>query len=178
MAMEVHSTPKHDMDCFIKECAYLFHDRWLRGHLFLSFCIQFFMQCPIIIRSHNLHARNIKRVMGEIISYHERLVFSLFLGLMGLCIFWPFFGLPLLCPLRWFRPLIFYWIFVSFARTWVFPSILYFFPLCWVLCFIHGWQVSLAEFVTDSIYVWNQNQDNSTLVFQNWNQRFFINVKN
>ncbi len=133
---------------------------------------------PITIRSHNLHACDIKRVMSEIISYHERLVLSLFLGLMGLCIFWPFFGLPFLCPVRQFRPLIFYWIFVSFARTWVFPSILYFFSLCCVLCFIRGLQVSLTEFVTDSIYVWNQNQDNSTLVFQNWNQRFFINVKN
>ncbi len=27
MAMEVHGAPGHDMDCFIKECAYLFHDR-------------------------------------------------------------------------------------------------------------------------------------------------------
>jgi antirestriction protein len=27
MAMEVHDTPKCDMDYFIKECARLFHDR-------------------------------------------------------------------------------------------------------------------------------------------------------
>jgi len=27
MAMEVHGTPMRDMDCFIKECAHLFHDR-------------------------------------------------------------------------------------------------------------------------------------------------------
>ncbi len=26
MAMEVHSAPKCDMDCFIKECACLFHN--------------------------------------------------------------------------------------------------------------------------------------------------------
>jgi hypothetical protein len=44
MAMEVHGTLKHDMDCFIRECAHLFHDRQSKGHLFLSFCIQFFKQ--------------------------------------------------------------------------------------------------------------------------------------
>jgi hypothetical protein len=27
---------------------------------------------PIIIRSHNLHGDDIKRAMGEIVSYHER----------------------------------------------------------------------------------------------------------
>jgi hypothetical protein len=27
MAMEVHYTPEHDMDYFIKECVHLFHDR-------------------------------------------------------------------------------------------------------------------------------------------------------
>ncbi len=27
MAMEVHGAPKHDTNCFIKECAHLFHDR-------------------------------------------------------------------------------------------------------------------------------------------------------
>ncbi len=27
MAMEVHGTPKHDMDCFIREFVHLFHDR-------------------------------------------------------------------------------------------------------------------------------------------------------
>ncbi len=27
MAMEVHGAPKHDMDCFIRECARLFHNR-------------------------------------------------------------------------------------------------------------------------------------------------------
>ncbi len=27
MAMEVHGAPGRDMDCFIKECAHLFHDR-------------------------------------------------------------------------------------------------------------------------------------------------------
>jgi len=31
-----------DMDHFIKECVHLFHDRQSRGHLSLSFCIQFF----------------------------------------------------------------------------------------------------------------------------------------
>jgi tRNA A37 threonylcarbamoyladenosine synthetase subunit TsaC/SUA5/YrdC len=39
MAMEVCSTSKCDMDRFIKECACLFHNRWLGGHLFLFFYI-------------------------------------------------------------------------------------------------------------------------------------------
>jgi hypothetical protein len=42
MAMEVHGAPGCDMDCFIRECALLFHDRRSRDHLSLSFCIQFF----------------------------------------------------------------------------------------------------------------------------------------
>jgi hypothetical protein len=44
MAMELHNTPEHDMDYFIKKCARLFHDKQSRGHLSLSFCIQFFKQ--------------------------------------------------------------------------------------------------------------------------------------
>ncbi len=40
-AMEVHNTAGHDMDHFIKECAHLSHDRWLRGHLSLSFAFNF-----------------------------------------------------------------------------------------------------------------------------------------
>jgi hypothetical protein len=27
MTMEVHGAPRHDTDCFIKECARIFHDR-------------------------------------------------------------------------------------------------------------------------------------------------------
>jgi hypothetical protein len=42
MAMEVHGAFAHDMDCFIKECARPFHNKRLRGHSSLSFCIQFF----------------------------------------------------------------------------------------------------------------------------------------
>jgi hypothetical protein len=99
MAMEVHNTPERDMDRFIKECACLFHNRRSRGHLFLSFCIQFFRQCvsidiqcvlmsaikkkialardacsrpPITFRSHNLYASDIRKVVGQIASYHER----------------------------------------------------------------------------------------------------------
>jgi hypothetical protein len=99
MAMKVHGAFGCDMDRFFKECAYLFHDRRSRGHLSLSFCIQFFKQhvniafhrvltsiieikivlaydaCskpPIIIKSHDLHAGDIKGTMGEIGSYHER----------------------------------------------------------------------------------------------------------
>jgi len=99
MAMEVYSAFMHDMDCFIKECACFFHNRWLGGHLSLSFRIQFFRQHVsivlqhvltfvikrkivskgdacfrplIIIRSHNLHGSNIRRDVGEIASYHEK----------------------------------------------------------------------------------------------------------
>jgi hypothetical protein len=99
MAMEVHGAPGHYMDCFIKECAHLFHNRRLEGHLSLSFCIQCFRQCvsiafqraltstierkitsasnaysrpPITIRSHDMHVDDIGRVMGEITFYHER----------------------------------------------------------------------------------------------------------
>jgi hypothetical protein len=39
MASKVHNATGHDMDYFIKECACLFHDKWSRGHLSLSFCI-------------------------------------------------------------------------------------------------------------------------------------------
>ncbi len=101
MAMEVHGTPECDMDCFIKERVHLFHNRRSEGHLSLFFCIQFFKQCvsiafqcalvfaiegrlhwqlardvcskpPITIKSHNLHACDIREAMGEIISYHKR----------------------------------------------------------------------------------------------------------
>jgi hypothetical protein len=99
MAKEVHDTCGRDMDHFIKKCACLFHDKQSRGHLSFSFCIQFVRQhvnialqhvltlaieriiglasdaCsrpPIIIKYHDLHACNIKRVVGEITSYHER----------------------------------------------------------------------------------------------------------
>jgi hypothetical protein len=99
MAMEVHDAPGHDMDCFIRECACLFHDRQSIDHLFLLFCIQFSkqhvsisFQCaltfdverkialvgdacsrpPIITRFHGLHVGDIRGVMGEIVSYHER----------------------------------------------------------------------------------------------------------
>jgi hypothetical protein len=99
MAMEVHNKPKRDMDCFIKDCARFFHNRQFRGHLSWFFYIQFFKQCvsitlqhaltfvierkimfacdvcskpPITIRSHDLHTCDIKGVVGEIPSYHER----------------------------------------------------------------------------------------------------------
>jgi hypothetical protein len=49
MAMELHNAPKHDMDCFIRECAYLFHDRQLGGHLSLFSLVQFFRQHVSIV---------------------------------------------------------------------------------------------------------------------------------
>jgi hypothetical protein len=99
MAVEVHDTLGCDMDCFIKKCACHFHDKRLRGRLSLSFCIQFFRQCvnidfqcaltsaierkivlvddvcfrpPITIKSHDLHVGDIRGVVGDITSYHER----------------------------------------------------------------------------------------------------------
>ncbi len=51
MAMEMNDALRRDMDCFIKECARLFHDRWSGGHLSLSFCIQFFKQHVSIVFS-------------------------------------------------------------------------------------------------------------------------------
>ncbi len=44
--------------------------------------------------------------------YHASLV--PFFGSCELCVFWPFFGFPFLSPLWWFRPSIFYWVFVVF----------------------------------------------------------------
>jgi len=99
MAMKVYDILGRDMDFFIRECARLFHDKLLGGHLSFSFCIQFFKQCvsitlqhaltlgierkivlmddayfrPIItIRCHNLHGSDIRGAMREIASYHER----------------------------------------------------------------------------------------------------------
>ncbi len=53
---------------------------------------------PIIIRFHNLHVGNIRGVVREIASYHERDYLSPFFGSCGPCIFWPFFGLPFCLP--------------------------------------------------------------------------------
>jgi hypothetical protein len=36
-------------DHFIEECARLFHNRWFRDHLSLSFYIQFVKQCITIV---------------------------------------------------------------------------------------------------------------------------------
>jgi hypothetical protein len=97
--MKVHDITKHDINCFIKECAHLFNNRWLKSHLSLSFCIQLFKQLvsiffqralasiikrkialanhvcfrPLVtIRSHDLHVGDTIEAMGEITSYHER----------------------------------------------------------------------------------------------------------
>jgi hypothetical protein len=37
VALKLHDTLGHDMDCFIKACAHLFHNKLLGGHLSLSF---------------------------------------------------------------------------------------------------------------------------------------------
>jgi hypothetical protein len=99
MAMEVHNAPGRDMDCFIKECVRVFHNRQSGGHLSLSFCIQFFRQCvsitlqrvltstikrkivlandacsrpPTTIRSHDLDVGGNRGVVVEITSYHKK----------------------------------------------------------------------------------------------------------
>jgi hypothetical protein len=99
MAMEVHGTPWCNMDHFIRECVCLFQSRRSRNHLFLSFYIQFFkhhvnialqhalafaierkivlasdacFRPPITIKSHDLHAGDIRGAMGEIASSHLR----------------------------------------------------------------------------------------------------------
>jgi hypothetical protein len=64
MAMEMHCAPRHDMDRFIRECALLFHDRQLGGHLSLSFCNQFFKQCVSIVLQYAL-ASTIERKIGK-----------------------------------------------------------------------------------------------------------------
>jgi hypothetical protein len=51
MAMEMNNALGRDMDRFINEYVRLFHDRWLGGHLSLSFCIQFFKQHVSIVFS-------------------------------------------------------------------------------------------------------------------------------
>jgi len=47
---------------------------------------------PIIIKSHNLHVGNIRRVVGG--PTMRRTNFILFFGFCELFIFWPFSGLP------------------------------------------------------------------------------------
>ncbi len=47
----------------------------------------------ITIRFHNLHVVDIRKVVGEIVSYHKKDYPS-----CGLCVFWPFFGLPFFLP--------------------------------------------------------------------------------
>jgi len=94
--------------------------------IYLSFCIKFFkqrvniaFQCaltfvvrrkialtsdvcfrPLItIKSHNLHACDIRGAMGETTSYHKR-DFLFFIFLVHVCC--SSFGLPFLSPPRWF----------------------------------------------------------------------------
>jgi hypothetical protein len=102
MAMEVHNTPRHDMDHFIKECALfstiddqeviypcLFAFNFLSNLLVLPFNV---LQCalvstierkialasdacsrlPIIIKFLDLHASDIKGAVGKIATYHEK----------------------------------------------------------------------------------------------------------
>ncbi len=70
ITMEVHNTFEHDMDHFIKECAYVFHDRRSRGHLSLFFCNQFFKQCVNIAFQHALAFAINKKILlaGDVCS--------------------------------------------------------------------------------------------------------------
>jgi hypothetical protein len=54
MAMEVHNTPRCDLDRFMRECAHFFDNKWSKSHLCLFFCIQFFRQHVNIIFQHVL----------------------------------------------------------------------------------------------------------------------------
>jgi hypothetical protein len=49
MTMKMHDAFGRDMNCFIRECAHLFHNRLSEGHLSLSFCIQFVRQHVSIV---------------------------------------------------------------------------------------------------------------------------------
>jgi len=53
-----------------------------------------FFRPAINIRSHDLHAGDIREAMGEIASYHERGWFSPCVGSCRLHVFLSFFGLP------------------------------------------------------------------------------------
>jgi len=54
MTMEVHDALSYNMDRFIREFVHFFHERQLGGHLFLSFCILFFIQHINIMFQHAL----------------------------------------------------------------------------------------------------------------------------
>jgi hypothetical protein len=136
MVMEVHDVFGCDLDHFIRECAHLFHNKQLRVHLSLSFCIQFCKQrvniafqhaltfviekkimlardvCsrpPIIIRFHNLHVDNIRKVVCDIASYHEMkkgLALSPLWFLQVACLL-AFLSSSLLSSVWWFQPSVF-----------------------------------------------------------------------
>jgi len=49
MVMEVHGTPRCDMDCFIKVCARFFHDRRSKGHLSIFFAFNFLVNMLVLL---------------------------------------------------------------------------------------------------------------------------------
>jgi len=120
MAMEVHDTLRHNMDCLIRKCACLFHDRWSKDYLSFFFCIQLFKQCVNIALQHAL-ASTIKRKIALATNVCSKLIcmqttlegmwvrdsflpwkglaFSCFFGSCGLCVFWPsLFVSPMMVP--------------------------------------------------------------------------------
>ncbi len=105
MAMEVHNALERDMDHFIRECAhffmiddqhviypYLFAFKFSRQHVstalqdVLTFVIEKKIELvsdacfrpPITIKSHDLHACDVRGAVDKIASYHERDQFFLF----------------------------------------------------------------------------------------------------
>ncbi len=50
MAMEVHDTPRCDMDRFIRECACLFHGRRFGSHLSFFFTFNFSSNVSIVFQ--------------------------------------------------------------------------------------------------------------------------------
>jgi hypothetical protein len=147
MAMEVHDALGHDMDHFIKECAYPFHNGWSKDYSSLSFCIHFCKQCVSIVFQHALTFAIERKIaltsdacsrppllLDLMICMHATieglwvkqlptmkgtnyLPFFFFFGSCG-CLS---FGLPFLSSLWWFQPLIFYWIFIS-TLPWLLTS--------------------------------------------------------
>jgi hypothetical protein len=89
MVMEVHDTPKRDMDHFIKECVFLFHDRRLRYHLSLSFYIQFFKQRVSITLQCSLTSIIERKIVlvGDV-SFRPLITFSLHGVLVGASSLW------------------------------------------------------------------------------------------
>ncbi len=123
MAIEVHNTLEQNMDCFIMECARLFHDPCLFAFIFLgNVLVLLFSVLQFLIQRENLcwqvtFVLNLPLLLDLIICMQVTLKgpwakllptmkgtssFSFYQFLrvvLFLAFFWPFFGLPFLSPL-------------------------------------------------------------------------------